>query len=439
MKFILPRLVLSLAALAALPVQAADTATVIDGIIAQVDEDVVLYSELDRRVNSVSQQIGGRGGRLPPRDVLRKQVLERLITDSVQLQMAKRGGVRISDEQLNATIADIARGNRLSPEQFRQALASEGVSYPVFREDIRGEMMIGQVRQRAVSRRVFISEQEVTGVLAQMEEQGSAPSEYRLGHIMIAVSENASSADLQKAQAKADAIAEKVRSGADFSEQAIANSAGQEALEGGDLGWRNLNQLPTLFAEAVRRLKKDEVAQVLRSPGGFHILKVMDLRGGEQGTTMVTQSHARHILVKTSAVVDDAQAREKLIDLRDQVLKGADFQVLAKANSEDTGSASEGGDLGWANPGQFVPEFEKEMSRLAAKEISAPFKSPFGWHIIQLLDRRTQDQTDEIKKNRAAQILQKRKFDEETEIWLRELRIEAYVKILDPELAKSST
>lgn len=438
MKF-LRFLALGLAAMAAHNALAAQ-ATVIDGIVAQVEEDVVLYSELDRRVNSIKQQIRGRGGNLPPEDLLRKQVLDRLISESIQLQMAKRGGIRISDEQLNATIAEVARNNRMTPEQFRQALASDNISYPIFRDDIRNEMMIGQVRQRAVARRVFISQQEITDLMAQQADTGTTASEFRLSHIMIGVPENASSAELQKAQAKADALAEKARGGADFAELAISNSAGQEALEGGDLGWRNLNQMPTLFADAVKRLKKGDVAPVLRSPSGFHILKVMDERGGDTlPDTKVNQTHARHILIKTSAVMDDEQARDKLIELRNQIVNGADFEVLAKANSEDTGSGSQGGDLGWTNPGQFVPEFEQEMNRMKLNEISMPFKSPFGWHIVQVVGRRTEDQTEEVKKMKATQTLQKRKYDEEQEVWLRQIRDEAYIKVLDPALAKTQS
>ncbi|MBI2381341.1 MAG: peptidylprolyl isomerase SurA [Gammaproteobacteria bacterium] len=412
----------------------AASAAVLDGIVVQVEEDLVLQSELNRRINSVRRQIEGRGGRLPPSDVLRKQVLERLVSESIQLQMAKRGGARVGDEQLNAAIEDMARGNRLSLEQFRSALATEGVSYAVFREDIRNEMLVSQMRQRVVGRRIFVSEQEIQNMLSQMEQQGAeAPQELRLGHIMLTVAENASSADLQKAQGRADELLAKLQGGADFAELAVANSASQEALEGGDLGWRNLNQLPGLFADAVRKLKKGELAPVLRSPNGFHILKVMDQRGGELGTTMVNQTQARHILIKTSAVMDDVQAREKLIALRDQILGGADFATLAKTESADTGSASQGGDLGWANPGQFVPEFEQTMAETGINAISAPFRSPFGWHILQVTGRRTQDQTEELKKNRAAQLLQQRKFGEEQEEWLREIRTEAFVKYLQDE------
>lgn len=438
--------IFGMALVAALPaaVSAASvSANVVDGVAALVDEDVVLYSELDRRVNSIKSQIRGRGGRLPPEDVLRKQVLDRLITESIQLQMAKRGGVRISDEQLNATLADIASGNKMTPEQFRQTLAREGVSYPVFREDMRNEMMVGQVRQRAVSRRVFVSEQEINNLLGQMEQAGaSAPSEYRLGHILIAVPENASTADLQKAQGRADELANKIRAGADFAELAVANSAAQEALEGGDLGWRSLNQLPTLFADAVAKLKVNEVAPVLRSAGGFHVLKVMAMRGGEarDESAIVTQTNARHILLKPSAVLTDVAAREKLVELRNQIIGGADFAALAKTHSNDTGSAAQGGDLGWASPGKFVPEFEQALSALGDKEISAPFRSQFGWHIVQVLGRRVQDQGDELKKDRAAKILQRRKFDEEAEAWLREIRGEAYIKILaEQDAAKSGS
>lgn len=409
----------------------AASATIIDSILVQVDEDVVLDSELTRRMASISRQIQGRGGRLPPADVLRKQVLDRLISENIQLQMAKRGGGRIADEQLNAAIEDIARGNRMSLEQFRQAVSSEGVSYALFREDIRNEMLVSQMRQRVVGRRIFISEQDIQNMLAQMEQAGAAPQEFRLGHIMLAVAENASAAELQKVQAKADELAAKLREGAEFAELAVANSAGQEALEGGDLGWRNLNQLPSLFADAVAKLKKGELAPVLRSASGFHILKVMDQRGGDEGSAMVSQTHARHILLKTSAVTDDRQAREKLLALREQLLAGADFATLAKTHSEDAGSGSQGGDLGWANPGQFVPQFEQTMDGLAENEISQPFRSPFGWHLMQVLGRRTQDQTEEVKKNKAAQLVQRRKFDEELDEWLREIRTEAYVKFLD--------
>lgn len=408
------------------PVQASQP---LDQAVALVDDDVVLKSELDRRLASVRKDLQARNVRLPNDDVLRQQVLDRLITDNVQLQMAKRAGVRVSDQELGQFIENIAKENRLSPEQFRLKLASEGLSYELFREDLRNEVLISRVRQGAVGRRVFISEQEVQAMMETIAAEGESRTEYHLGHILLPIPESASPDDVRAVSERATALIKQLRSGSDFAELAIANSAGQEALQGGDFGWKTANQLPTLFAGAAKSLKPGEVSEPLRSGSGLHILKLFDSRGNER--VMVQQTHARHILVKPSAILSEADAEKKIQSLYEQVKAGADFAELAKKNSDDPGSANLGGDLGWANPGMFVAAFEQTMNGLQPGDISAPFRSEFGWHVMQVLERRDNDQTEERKRQQAYRFLHSRKYDEEVEAWVREIRDQAFIKILE--------
>lgn len=428
MKMLKPTTLALLALLFAstVPVQASQP---LDQAVALVDDDVVLKSELDRRLASVRKDLQARNVRLPNDDVLRQQVLDRLITDNVQLQMAKRAGVRVSDQELGQFIENIAKENRLSPEQFRLKLASEGLSYELFREDLRNEVLISRVRQGAVGRRVFISEQEVQAMMETIAAEGESRTEYHLGHILLPIPESASPEDVRAVSERATALIKQLRSGSDFAELAIANSAGQEALQGGDFGWKTANQLPTLFAGAAKSLKPGEVSEPLRSGSGLHILKLFDSRGNER--VMVQQTHARHILVKPSAILSETDAEKKIQALYEQVKTGADFAELAKKNSDDPGSANLGGDLGWANPGMFVAAFEQTMNGLQPGEISAPFRSEFGWHVMQVLERRDDDQTEERKRQQAYRFLHSRKYDEEVEAWVREIRDQAFIKVLE--------
>lgn len=401
----------------------------LDEAVALVDDDVVLKSELDRRVSSVRQDLAARKVRMPPDDVLRQQVLDRLITDNVQLQMARRAGVRVAEQELAQIIENIAKENSMSPEQFRLKLASEGLSYELFREDLRNEVLISRVRQGAVGRRVFISEQEVDAMMETLAAEGESRTEYHLGHILLAIPESASTDDVRAASNKAQQLVSKLRDGADFAELAIANSAGQEALQGGDFGWKTANQLPTLFASAAKSLSPGQISEPLRSASGLHILKLFDSRGNER--VVVQQTLARHILIKPSTILNEVEAEKKIRDLHQQVKNGGDFAALAKAHSEDPGSANQGGELGWANPGTFVPAFEQTMAGLQPGEISEPFRSEFGWHVMQVLERRDDDQTAERKRQQAYRVLHSRKYDEEVESWVREIRDQAFIKILE--------
>jgi len=409
-----------------LTLQAAEA---IDEAVALVDDDVVLRSELDRRLASVRKDLQARNVRLPADNVLRQQVLERLITDNVQLQMAKRAGVRVSDQELAQIVANIAKENNLSPEQFRLKLASEGISYELFREDLRNEVLISRVRQGAVGRRIFISEQEVQAMMETIAAEGENRTEYHLGHILLPISESASTDDVRDVSARAQQLVEKLRAGADFAELAIANSVGQEALQGGDFGWKTANQLPSLFATAAKSLNPGEISEPLRSGSGLHILKLFDSRGNER--VMVQQTKARHILIKPSTILTEEEAEQKIRDLLAKIKAGADFAELAKQHSEDPGSANLGGDLGWANPGMFVPVFEQTMNELQPGQLSEPFRSEFGWHVLQVLERRDDDQTEERKRQQAYRFLHSRKYDEEVESWVREIRDQAFIKILD--------
>lgn len=401
----------------------------LDEAVAVIDEEVVLKSELSRRLQTVKQDLAARKVKAPADDVLRKQVLDRLVSDAVQLHLAHKAGVRISEEELTQFVERIANQNKMSVEQFRAQLSADNVNYALFREDIRNEITISRLRQAQVSRRVFVSEPEVNALMESINAEDLEHSEYHLGHILIPIEESASSEQVQAASLKAQEIVVKLRAGADFGELAINQSSGADALQGGDFGWKSLTQMPSLFATAVKNMKVAEISEPLRSASGLHILKVFDSRGDER--TIVRQTHARHILIKPSAILPEEEAEKKIRDLYARVQKGENFAELAKKNSDDPGSANLGGDLGWSNPGQFVPEFEKTMADLAPGQTSQAFHSQYGWHIMQVIERRDDDQTIEAKKQQAYKILFNRKFDEEAEAWERELRDQAYIRILD--------
>jgi len=398
----------------------------IDRIVAVVNDDVIVLTEVQTRLRVVAEQLEKAGVPAPPKDVLEKQVLEQLILDRLQLQIAADTGIRIDDETLNRQLADIARQNELSLREFRDVLERDGFDFAAFREEIRNELIKNRVQQRQVRDRVQVTARDIDNYLATREKQGGNNPEYRLGHILIAVPDGASPEQLAEARDEAEDILARLKAGANFGRTAAAESDGQQALEGGDLGWRKGEELPTLFEDVVPKLEKGGLSDVIRGPSGFHVVKLLDVRGAER--LVVKQTHARHILVKTNELIDNNDARRRLRVLRSRILNGADFNELARANSDDPGSAVKGGDLGWLSPGDTIPPFEKTMNALAIGEISEPFETQFGWHILQVLERRDRDSTEEVQQAKAAQALRNRKVDEELQTWFRQIRDEAYIE-----------
>ncbi len=398
----------------------------IDRIVAVVNDDVIVHSELQTRLRAVIDQLQNAGVPAPPEDVLKKQVLEQLILDRLQLQLAESTGIRVDDETLNRQIADIARQNQLSLREFRDILQRDGYDFAAFREEIRNELIKSRVQQRQVQDRVQITERDIDNFIATQTKQGSNIPEYRVGHILIAVPDGASPEQLAEAKQRAEDIVERLRDGANFGRIAAAESDGRQALEGGDLGWRKAGALPTMFEKVVPELEKGEISEIIRSSSGFHVLKLLDVRGA--GRLVIEQTNARHILIKTNEIVSSADARSRLRVLRSRVQNGADFAELARASSDDPGSAVKGGDLGWLSPGDTIPAFEKTMDALAVGEISEPFETQFGWHIVQVLGRRDRDSTEEVQRAKAAEQLRNRKVDEELQAWFRQIRDEAYIE-----------
>lgn len=419
-------LMLMLPAAVLVPGVVAADAVAIDRIVAVVNDDIITLGELDEEIDMIKQQMRQRGGGTPPEAALRKQVLERLVINRLQLQLAASTGIRVDDDALNRAIGRIAEQNKLSLAEFRDTLEKDGFNFASFRENIREEITITRLRQRQVDSRITVTEQEVNRLLADKASQGRADDEYRVAHILIGVPEAASPEQIQVAKQKAQRVLDDLNGGADFRETAIAVSDGAQALEGGDLGWRSPAQLPSLFAPLVVKMKKGELSDLIRSPSGFHIIKLADYRGGKQH--MVSQTQARHILIKTNELISDDDASIRLEQLRQRIEKGADFAELARANSDDKGSAASGGDLGWVSPGEMVSAFERAMSELQPGEISKPFRSEFGWHIVQVQQRREQDNTEQFNRSQAFEAIRNRKVEEEYQTWLRRLRDEAYVE-----------
>lgn len=401
-------------------------ATILDRIVAVVNEEVVLESELEQMVHTVQEQLVAKGTPLPPDYMLEQQVLERLVMQQLQLQLAARTGIRVGDETLNQALRRIAEDNGLTLSQFRDVLEQDGYNFPSFRENIRRELIISQLHKREINDRVTVSEAEIDNFLTTQRKRGNQDVQYQLGHVLIAVPEAASPEQLQAARAKGEQLLRQLREGMDFQKAALAYSDGQQALEGGNLGWRKMGQLPTLFVDVVPKLQVGEISELIRSPSGFHIVKLLDRRGEEQ--QVVTQTHARHILLRTDELTSNRDARLRLGQLRQRALQGDDFSELAQAHSDDKASALKGGDLGWISPGQMIPRFEEVMRSLDPGEISEPFQTQFGWHVVQVLDRRQQNMTEEFNRNRARMEIRQRKIEEELENWLRQLRDEAYVE-----------
>jgi peptidyl-prolyl cis-trans isomerase SurA len=417
---------LSLASPASAQSLAAPEIIELDRIVAVVNDDVIVYSEMQARLRIVVEQLEKAGVPAPPKDVLEKQVLEQLILDRLQMQIGTLTGIRVDDESLNRQIADIARQNNLSLREFRDILARDGYNFTAFREEIRSELIKNRVQQRQVQDRVQVTDRDIDNYLATREKQGGNNTEYRVGHILVAVPDGASPEELAEARDEAEDIVARLNAGANFGRTAAAESDGRQALEGGDLGWRKTEELPTLFEKVVPKLANGELSEIVRSASGFHIIKLVDIRGAER--LVVNQTHARHILIKTTEIISNNQARSRLTVLRSRIVNGADFNELARANSDDGGSAVNGGDLGWLSPGDTIPPFEKAMDALAVDEISKPFETQFGWHIVQVLGRRDRDSTEEVQRAKAGEALRKRKVDEELQNWFRQIRDEAYIE-----------
>lgn len=408
-------------------VQAKPEPVELDRIVAVVNDDIIASSELDREVANVKMKLRQRNTHLPSYQVLRKQVLEHMIDQRLQLQIATRSGIRVDDETLNRTLSSVASQNGLTLQEFRDVLENDGFSFEKFREDMRQELITSRLQQREISERITVTDREVAQYLESQRLQGKTNDQYLLGHILIAVPEAASSDQIEIARNKAKKVLEQVAGGADFQETAIASSDGPQALQGGLLGWREPAQLPTLFAKIVPQMEVGQLSDIIRSPSGFHIIKLLNYRNGKRHIVQETQ--ARHILIKTNALVTDQEAKKRLSNYRQQVLDGADFADLARRYSEDSTTAKNGGQLKWVKPGDLAPEFEKEMNSLNLGEISEPFRTQFGWHIAQVVARRAQDDTEEYQRTRARDALRRRKIEEESANWVRRLRDNAYIQI----------
>lgn len=418
-------LLVLLAALAPLSVQA--ERKLLDQVVAIVDESVILQSELEARIGTITSRLQAQGTGLPPRQILEQRVLDQLITESIQMQMAERAGMRISDNELNETMANIAESNGMNLAEFENQLAAEGVTYNQAREQIRKEMLTNRVQQRQVGNRVRVTDREVQNYLDSLEARGGNSAQYRLAYILVSVDDPSDEAQVDAAREKAERLRSQIVQGRDFREVAVAESDASNALEGGDMGWRDEGQLPSLVAPIVPELAVGEPSPVLENNSGFHLVMVMDKRGGER-QQMIQQHRVRHILIRPSEAVTDAQAETRIRELYQQLQDGASFSALAREYSDDPVSGSDGGNLGWVSPGQMVPAFEEAMLAADVGEFRGPFRSQFGWHILQVEERRTRDISAEVRESEARQAIYRRKFETELQSWLREIRDEAFIE-----------
>lgn len=407
-------------------------AQVLDTIVAVVEDDVILERELQDEVLAVVQRIQASKSEIPPNYVLRKQVLEKMIVDKLQRQLAEKAGINVSEEMLNSSVADIAQRNNMNVAQFREELARQGMDYTAFLNNMRNEIVINQLRGREIGGRIKVTDREVDHYLETQDKIGDASIQYHLGHILVAVKEGASANEIQKALAKAGDIVTKLRGGADFTQVAMTQSDDANALKGGDLGWRTMSEMPTLFVNDASNMATGDIGGPIRSPSGFHIIKMLETKGIGQHTIVKTK--VRHILIKTNELIDDAEAQKRLLALKQRITDGDDFASLARTHSDDKGSALKGGSLDWVGPNDLVKPFEEAMSKLAINEISEPVQTQFGWHLIQVLDRENKDDSSDYRKNQVRDAIRKRKIEEETELWLRKLRDEAYVEIYEDRL-----
>lgn len=399
---------------------------VIDSVVAVVNDDVITRYELDDRLGEVTRQLQKQGTPLPERGLLERQLLERMITDLLQMQYARENGVRVDDTQLDQAIARIAQQNNFpSLAEFRAKLESEGVDFKKFREEIRNEIVSTRLREREVESKLVVSDTEVDNYLANKARIGATEEEFHLAQILVVVPEQASAEKIQAARARAEQALSQLKGGADFAQVAAGSSDAKDALNGGDLGWRSSDTIPALFMNELQNLKPGQTTAVLRSPSGFHILKLIEKRSGKV-PVVITQTHARHILIKTSEIVSEAEARSRLMEIKKRIDNGADFAEQAKRYSQD-GSAQQGGDLDWLSPGQTVPEFEEAMNKLQPNMMGT-VKTQFGWHLIQVLARRTADISEQQRRQQARVAIATFKSDEQYQDWLRQLRDRAFVE-----------
>jgi len=400
----------------------------LDRIAAVVNDGVVLESEVDSETALVTERLKQQKLELPAENVLRKQVLDRLIMQQIEMQQAIRAGIKVSDEQLNDALQEVAQRNQIKLAQLPDALAAQGIDYASYRDTMRKELALTLLRQRDVLDHISVTPREIDRYLDRETKHPSGTTEYNISHILIAVPENATPQQIEQAAGRAQEVYRLAKSGEDFAKLAVTYSNSDTALEGGKLGWRKGTELPTFLADEVLKLKPGEVSEPIREPTGFHLVKLNDVRNDAK-RVLVDQVHVRHILMRTNELQDDATVEGKLEQIRDKIMKnGADFAVLARTLSQDPGSAADGGDLGWASPDVYAPEFAKVVEDLKVNEISEPFHTQYGWHIVQLLGRRRYDSTEELKRKHAADEIRASKSDEETELWMRRLRDEAYVE-----------
>jgi peptidyl-prolyl cis-trans isomerase SurA len=420
-------LALFVAGVCAQPTNAPSPVVTVDRVIAIVNDEAVTQYELDDARRVVQQQLRQQKVQPPAAEVLNKQVLERLITQRALLQQAKEDGVKIDDSQVERAIQRIATENKLSAEEFRKVLAQENIPYAKYRDDIRNEMVVQRLREREVDSKIQVSDAEVDQYLATLKAQNAGETEYRLAHILVTVPEQASADQIENRRRRAEDALRSIRSGADFAQVAAAFSDSTDALQGGNLGWRSGARLPTVFADTVREQKVGTVSGVLRCAAGFHIVKLLEKRNHDDAT-LVDQTHARHILVRVNELTSEAEAKAKIERMKDRLDSGANFADLAKLNSEDA-SATKGGDLGWLSPGDTVAEFDEAMKKLQPNQVSPPVRTSFGWHLIEVLERRKQDVTIDRARSEAQTAIRQRKADEAFQDWVRQVRDKAFVEI----------
>ena len=403
--------------------------TLLDRIAAVVNDGVVLESEVDDQMHEVTARLQAQNMSLPANSVLRKQVLDRLILQRIELQQANHDGITISDDQLNSALQDVATRNKIAFADLPTVLAQQGIDYASYRDQMRQQLTIGLLRQRDVLQRIAVTPREIDQFIAKQAKAPATNAEYNVSHILIAVPANATPEQITQAQQRAADVYQRASKGEDFGKLAVAYSNSEDALEGGSLGWRQGSELPTFLTSLIMGLKPGQVGAPLRTPTGIHIVKLNQVRSQDR-KAIVAQIHVRHILLKTNALQDDATVRQRLEQIRQRILKGESFAVAASAASQDPGSASDGGDLGWQSPDVFDPQFAGAIAKLKVGEISEPFQSHFGWHIAQLLGRRDHDETQEVRRLNAMEAIRASKADEDTEIWLQHLRDDAYVKVM---------
>jgi peptidyl-prolyl cis-trans isomerase SurA len=404
-----------------------DKVVSVDRVIAVINDEAITQHDLDDSKRIVLQQLKQQKVDPPARDVLDKQVLERMLTEKSLLQFAKENGVKVDDTQIERAILRIAQENKLSAEDFRKALQKENIPYPKYREDIRNELTVQRIREREVDSKITVSDAEVDQYLASIKSQAGGDSEYNLAHILVIVPEQASAEQIDVKKRRADDALRALRGGADFAQVAAAFSEASDALKGGNLGWRSGARLPTVFADQVRKMRVGEISSITRSSAGFHIVKLLDKRT-HNDSTVVDQIHARHILIRVNEVVSESDAKAKIDRLKQRLDSGAKFEEIAKLNSEDS-TSSKGGDLGWLNPGDTVVEFDEAMRKLEPGHVSDPVRTTFGWHLIEVIERRRQDITADRERSEALVAIRQRKSDEAFQDWVRQIRDQAYVEI----------